>query len=248
MRRGSEVISVGADACHPGVAPVVFIIDDDPSVREPLEALIQRVGWQPMSFASANAFLAHPRSPVPSCLVLDVALPDLSGLELQRLLANRTELPIIFITGLLDVPTTVQAMKAGAVDFLTKPFSKEALLMAVEQALEHSSTALSEEAQTQVLRARYASLSPRESEVMALVVADLPNKVIGRELCIAEITVKAHRGKVMRKMDARSLLELVRMAARLGLTSGKSWPKSRTLGQSKCPLPPWLPPRSEERI
>ena len=218
----SEANSVGSSSRFLSIPPVVFVVDDDLRVRESLESLLQTAGWQPVSFGSAKEFLAHPRTLAPSCLVLDVTLPDLSGLELQRLLANRTELPIIFITGLLDVPTTVRAMKAGAIEFLTKPFSDEVLFIAVERALEYSRTTLSEEAETQVLRARYASLSPRESEVMALVVAGLPNKVIGRELDISEITVKAHRGKVMRKMGPRSLPELVRMAARLALRKGQA--------------------------
>jgi FixJ family two-component response regulator len=222
MYHESEAIPVGSNSRFVSIPPVVFVVDDDLPVRESLESLLQTAGWQPISFASAKEFLAHPRTLAPSCLVLDVTLPDLSGLELQRLLANRIDLPIIFITGLLDVPTTVRAMKAGAIEFLTKPFSDEVLFIAVERALEHSRTTLSEEAETQVLRARYASLSPRESEVMALVVAGLPNKLIGRELGIAPITVKAHRGKVMRKMNARSLPELVRMAARLA--SGKARP------------------------
>jgi FixJ family two-component response regulator len=231
-----DVTSVGANAYRPSAPPVVFIIDDDVSVRESLEALMHSAGWQAISFASATEFLAHPRVLVPSCLMLDVALPDLSGLELQRLLANRTELPMIFITGFLDVPTTVQAMKSGAIEFLMKPFSEAVLLRAVKRALELSSTALSEEAETQVLRAHYASLSPRESEVMALVVAGLPNKQIGRKLSIAEITVKIHRGRVMRKMGARSLPELVRMAARLGLASGKIRSKSHYVGAHRTPV------------
>lgn len=196
--------------------PFVFVVDDDISVRESLELLIRNEGWQPETFASAQAFLERPRALVPSCLVLDISLPGLNGLELQKRLAvERTDMPIIFITGQGDVPKTVQAMKAGAVEFLTKPFNDEALLGAVRQALERSRLALSHEAETHELRNRYASLTPRERQVMALVVSGLLNKQIGVELGISEITVKAHRGQVMQKMKAGSLADLVRMAAKL---------------------------------
>ena len=204
--------------------PIVFIVDDDVSVRESLELLIRCEGWQPETFASAQEFLARPRALVPSCLVLDVSLPGLNGLELQkRVAAERTDMPIIFITGHGDVPMSVEAMKAGAVEFLTKPFSDEVMLSAIRQALERSRVALRQEAEVQVLRKRYASLTPRERQVMALVVAGLLNKQVGGELGISEITVKAHRGKVMQKMKADSLADLVRMAARLRLASA---PKS----------------------
>jgi FixJ family two-component response regulator len=200
--------------------PIVFVVDDDVSVRESLELLIRWAGWQPETFASAHAFLARPRTAVPSCLVLDVSLPGLNGLELQqRVAVERTDLPIIFITGHGDVPMTVQAMKAGAVEFLTKPFGDEVLLRAVEQALERSQAALGREAGMRALRDRYASLSRREREVMALVVSGLLNKQVGGELGISEITVKAHRGQVMRKMNAESLPDLVTKAAKLGVTS-----------------------------
>jgi FixJ family two-component response regulator len=196
--------------------PIVFVVDDDISVRESLEALIRLAGWQAQTFASAEEFLAHPRKLVPGCLILDVSLPDLNGLDLQkRIAAERMELPIIFITGHGDVPMTVKAMKAGAVEFLTKPFSDDILLSAVGSALERSRAALDDEAETRVLRERYASLTGREHQVMALVVSGLMNKQVGDELNISEITVKAHRGKVMRKMKAGSLADLVRMAARL---------------------------------
>ena len=198
------------------VTPIVFVVDDDVSVRESLELLIRCEGWQPETFASAQEFLAYPRVLVPNCLVLDVSLPGLNGLDLQKLVAvERTDMPIIFITGYGDVPMTVQAMKAGAVEFLTKPFNDDVLLTAIRAALERSRVALSLEAEMRVLRDRYASLSQRERQVMALVVSGLLNKQVGGELGISEITVKAHRGKVMQKMKADSLADLVKMAARL---------------------------------
>jgi len=198
--------------------PVVFVVDDDVSVRESLELLIRSVGWQPETFESAQKFLSHPRSAVPNCLILDVNLPELNGLDLQQLVSvERTDMPIIFVTGYGDVPMTVRAMKAGAVEFLTKPFSEDVLLAAVGQALERSRTALALGSEMQALRDRHASLSRREQEVMALVVTGLLNKQVGFELGISEITVKAHRGQVMRKMKAGSLADLVNMAARLGI-------------------------------
>jgi FixJ family two-component response regulator len=200
----------------PDATPIVFVVDDDVSVRESLELLIRCDGWQPETFASAQEFLDYPRVLVPNCLVLDVSLPGLNGLDLQRLVAgDRTDMPIIFITGHGDVPMTVQAMKAGAVEFLTKPFNDDVLLSAIRAALERSRVARSREAEMRVLRDRYASLSQRERQVMALVVSGLLNKQIGGELGISEITVKAHRGKVMQKMKADSLADLVKMATRL---------------------------------
>ena len=201
-----------------GMGPIVFVVDDDISVRESLELLIRCEGWQPETFGSAQEFLTRPRALVPSCLVLDFSLPGLTGLELQKRIAvERTEMPIIFITGHHDVPMTVQAMKAGAVELLTKPFNDDVLLTAIRAALERSRLALSREAEMRVLRDRYASLSQRERQVMALVVSGLLNKQVGGELGISEVTVKAHRGKVMQKMMAGSLADLVKMATRLGL-------------------------------
>jgi FixJ family two-component response regulator len=197
--------------------PIVFVVDDDVSVRESLELLIDFAGWKPETFASAEEFLARPRSLTPSCLVLDVSLPELNGLELQRLIASdRIDMPIIFITGHGDVPMTVQAMKAGAVEFLTKPFDDEALLTAIRQAIARSTATLNDQAELQLLRECYASLTPREQEVMRLVVSGMLNKQIGLELGISEITVKAHRGKVMLKMKAGSVADLVKVAMRLG--------------------------------
>ena len=205
----------------PPASPIVFVVDDDVSVRESLELLIQNEGWQAETFASAQEFLDHPRVAIPSCLVLDVSLPGLNGLDLQQQIAcERNALPIIFITGYGDVPKTVQAMKAGAVEFLTKPFNDEVLLTAIQQALERSRFALAQEAEMQELRNCYASLTPREREVMALVVSGLLNKQVGGELGISEITVKAHRGQVMQKMKANSIADLVKMAARLHSSTG----------------------------
>ena len=201
------------------VASIVFVVDDDVSVRESLELLISTAGWQPETFASAQEFLSRLRPTVPCCLVLDVTLPGLSGLELQQQLAERTDMPIIFITGHGDVPMTVQAMKAGAVEFLTKPFKDDVLLDAIRGAIERSRATLRQDSQIRVLRDCYASLTARERQVMKLVVSGLLNKQVGGELRISEITVKAHRGQVMRKMKADSLPDLVTMAARLGLRS-----------------------------
>jgi len=200
--------------------PIVFVVDDDISVRESLESLIRFAGWQPQTFASAQEFLSHPRVFVPSCLVLDVTLPDLNGLELQKRIAtDRIDMPIIFITGHGDVPMTVRAMKAGAVEFFTKPYGDEVLLSAIQQAIECSQAALRREAGMRSIQDSYASLSGRERQVMALVVRGLLNKQVGVELGISEITVKAHRGNVMRKMKAGSLPDLVNIAARLDLAS-----------------------------
>jgi FixJ family two-component response regulator len=206
--------------------PLVFVVDDDISVRESLELLIRFSGWQPEIFASAEEFLARPRVRTPSCLILDVSLPDLNGLDLQKLVIDRTDMPIIFITGYGDVPMTVQAMKAGAVEFLMKPFDDDVLLTAIRHAIERSVAALGDEAEIQKLRDCYASLTRREREVMALVVSGLLNKQVAGELGINEITVKAHRGKMMLKMKADSLADLVKMAVRLRLAPARNpWKK-----------------------
>lgn len=201
-----------------GARPMVFIVDDDVSVRESLELVVRNENWKPETFASAQEFLNHPRTLVPSCLVLDLSLPGLNGLELQnQLAAEHIDMPIIFITGYGDVPKSVQAMKAGALEFLTKPLDYNALVSAIRKALERSRLALAQNAEMQELRTRYASLTSREHQVMALVVSGLLNKQVGGELGISEITVKAHRRQVMQKMRADSLATLVKLASKLGV-------------------------------
>ena len=196
----------------------VFVVDDDPSMRSYLKRLFESVSLRVVTFTSAEEFLRSARPDAPACLILDVQMPGLSGLDLQRELARADLLiPIVFVTGHGDIPMTVQAMKAGAVEFLTKPFSDEVLLSAIRQAIERSRGALEEEGEVRALRERYALLSPREQAVMTLVVAGRLNKQVGFELGISEITVKAHRGRMMRKMEADSLADLVNMAARLRL-------------------------------
>jgi FixJ family two-component response regulator len=220
MNSASEYIHESRSAPKSPDTPIVFVVDDDISVRESLESLIRFAGWQPQTFASAQEFLSRPRVFVPSCLVLDVRLPDLNGLDLQKRIAtDRIDMPIIIVTGHGDVPMTVRAMKAGAVEFLTKPYADEVLLSAIRQAIEYSHATLRREAEMRSIRDSYASLSRRERQVMALVVRGLLNKQVGGELGISEITVKAHRGHVMRKMKADSFANLVNIAAILQLTS-----------------------------
>ncbi len=202
----------------PQADPIVFVVDDDVSIRESLGPLLRCEGWQPETYASAQEFLARRWVPTPSCLILDVSLPGLNGLDLQKRVAvERPEMPIIFITGHGDVPMTVRAMKAGAQEFLTKPFREEVLLAAIRQALQRSRIALDREIEMQGLKSLYESLTGRERQVMALVVSGKANKQVGGELGISEITVKAHRGRVMEKMKADSIADLVKMAGKLRL-------------------------------
>jgi FixJ family two-component response regulator len=200
--------------------PIVFVVDDDISVRESLELLIRSAGYDAELFGSAQEFLSRSRQYAPSCLILDVNLPDLNGLDLQKRVADhQADMPIIFITGYGDVPITVKAMKAGAVEFLTKPFNNDALLDAIGSAIARSEAALTSQAEVRELRDSYASLSRREREVLSLVVSGKLNKQIGAELGISEITVKAHRGQVMKKMKAHSLADLVRMSEKIAITN-----------------------------
>ena len=203
---------------RPTVKPIVFIVDDDISVRESLELLVRSENWMPETFASAQEFLNHPRALTPSCLVLDLSLPGLNGLDLQKRLATQhIDMPIIFITGYGDVPKSVEAMKGGALEFLTKPIDNNALISAIHNALERSRVNLAQEAEMQELHSRYTSLTSRERQVLALVVSGLLNKQVGGELGISEITVKAHRRQVMQKMKADSLATLVKLASKLGV-------------------------------
>jgi FixJ family two-component response regulator len=196
--------------------PIVFVVDDDASVRDAVQRLIASVGLRVQTFGSTREFLSSKRPEAPACLVLDVRLPDVSGLELQRdLAAANSNIPIIFITGHADVPMTVRAMKAGAVEFLTKPFRGQELIDAIQEAIAKDRVAWSERAQMAELRSRYDSLTPREKEVLTLVASGLLNKQIGAELGTSELTIKTHRGRVMEKMGAESLADLVRMAERL---------------------------------
>ena len=228
MGQVNQIVSMRLGTRSSSGPPIVFVIDEDPAVRHTVESAALGAGWQPRAFASATEFLAQPRILTPGCLILDVALPDLSGLEVQRLLADRPELPIVFLTAVREVATTVQAMRAGAVEFLTKPCISQILVRAIEHAVNRSRQALAEETERCALRDRYASLSPREREVMGGVIAGLLNKQIAGELGISEITVKAHRGRVMRKMVARSVAELVGMALTLQLARDVNRSRRRT--------------------
>jgi FixJ family two-component response regulator len=213
---GTEPDNVDHRGEHvPDSSPTVFVVDDDASMRESLRLLIDSAGWRPETFASGPEFLARSRTMTPSCLVLDVVLPELSGSDLQELVADRPEMPIIFISGHGDVPVVVRAMKGGAVDFFTKPFVADVLLAAISHAIDRSRAALMDADGMRSLRDRYESLSRREREVMALVVTGRLNKQVGGTLGISEVTVKAHRGQMMRKMKAGSLPDLVGMATRL---------------------------------
>ncbi|HUA57014.1 MAG TPA: response regulator [Candidatus Sulfotelmatobacter sp.] len=217
--------------------PIVFVIDDDASVRESLETLIRLEGWQPETFASAEQFLSRPWPLGPSCLVLDATLPSFGGLEVQRrVAAERLDMPIIFIADHGDIAMTVQAMKAGAAEFLLKPVDENALVTALRQSIAQSAAALEREAELQALRDRYAGLSSREREVMALIASGRLNKQAGSDLGISEITVKAHRGRVMAKMRARSFVDLVHMAVRLGVTSA-AWQDQSHLAVPSRTLP-----------
>lgn len=222
MDRSTHIATGLRSSSMAHVTPIVFVVDDDLSIRESLESLIARAGWRPELFGSAQEFLACPRPSSPSCLVLDVNLPDLNGLKLQeRIAGERVDMPILFITGHGDIPMSVQAMKAGAVEFLTKPFTPEVLLISIRSALERSRACLDDEASLQALRNRHKCLSRREREVMALVVRGRLNKQVGGDLGISEITVKKHRGQAMHKMHAKSLPELVNIAARLNLETAR---------------------------
>jgi FixJ family two-component response regulator len=217
----------------PPSSPIVFVVDDDVSVRESLELLIRWAGWKPETFGSAREFLSRPRVIVPNCLVLDVSLPDLNGLDLQELVADRINMPIIFITVYGDVPMSVRAMKAGAIEFLMKPFTDDDLLSAIRHALERSETVLAQERELQVLRTNYDSLSRRERQVMALVVSGRLNKQVAGELGIHEFTVKVHRGKMMRKMKANSLPDLVKMAIKLRISSEPQGPQELSISGAR---------------
>ena len=217
----------------PPSSPVVFVVDDDVSIRESLELLIRWAGWKPEVFASAQAFLSRPQVIVPNCLVLDVSLPDLNGLDLQELVADRINMPVIFITVCGDVPMSVRAMKAGAIEFLMKPFTDDDLLSAIRHALERSETVLAQERELQVLRTNYDSLSRRERQVMALVVSGRLNKQVAGELGIHEFTVKVHRGKMMRKMKANSLPDLVKMAIKLRISSEPQGPQELSISGAR---------------
>jgi FixJ family two-component response regulator len=218
------------------VAPIVFVVDSDGAMRESLETLLRCEGWHPETFSSAEEFLSHPVELAPGCLILEDSLPGLGGLELQKRAAARCpHIPAVFLSAKSDIPTTVEAMKAGAIEFLLKPFQPEGLLCAIREALERSRAVTAREKQKRAIQKCYASLSLRERQVMALVSSGLMNKEVGRELGISEITVKAHRGQVMRKMRAASLADLVKMAGRLGMSK----PREAAMLRNQVEHVPW---------
>ena len=219
-----ERTALGSDLSASRARLAVFIVEPDAKIREHLVAIVRAAGWQPTAFGSAEELLADPRSGVDGCILLDIDLPGLSGLELQQLFAERAGISVIFASACRDVRLTVQAMKAGAVNFLTKPVDPKALVSAITEALEHSRASLSRDAEEQVLRGRFAALSAREREVMELVIGGRLNKQIANELGIAEITVKVHRGRGMRKLGAASFAELLRLGAKLGVGGAEGRP------------------------
>jgi FixJ family two-component response regulator len=221
MNLSSEHVHQASASRESTLTPIVYVVDDDVSVRESLELLIRSNGWRPEAFETGEEFLSRPPSFAPSCLLLDHKLPNISGLALQkRLIADRVDMPVIFVTCYGDVPLVVEAMRAGAIEFLNKPFDDGLLLAAITHAIECSRKLLGRQAASRVLAGRYALLTRREREVMQLVVAGKKNKAVGVEMNISEITVKAHRGNVMQKMQADSLAALVTMAAELKLIEG----------------------------
>lgn len=219
-----ERTALGSDLSAARAGLAVFIVESDAKIREHLVAIVRAAGWQPTAFGSAEALLADPRSGVPGCILLDIDLPGLSGLELQQLLAERAGISVIFASACRDVRLTVRAMKAGAVDFLTKPVDPKTLVSAITEALERSRASLSRDAEQRLLRGRFAALSAREREVMELVIGGRLNKEIAGELGIAEITVKVHRGRGMRKLGAASFAELLRLGAKLGVGGAEGRP------------------------
>jgi len=220
------------------VTPIVYVVDDDASVRKALNLLVESAGWQAVTFGSAREFLSCVRTPAPGCLVLDLLLPDLNGLDVQKLVADQADMPVIFITGCGDVSAVVAAMKNGAAEYLTKPLQDDVLLDAIRNAIERSRAELRQATEMRHLRARFASLSRREQEVMALVVSGRLNKQVGGDLGISEITVKAHRGRMMRKMSAASLPDLVMMAARLRVSLHRAQPNALDIRRAPPAVPP----------
>ncbi|MEO8005353.1 MAG: response regulator [Betaproteobacteria bacterium] len=213
----NQRISTQAAPPVPQLAPVVFVVDDDISARESLERLIRSMGWQAKTFASAEDYLARQSAAIPSCLILDIGLPDINGLDLQQRIAEDFPPPIIFVTGRADIPSSVRAIKAGAIDFLTKPFDEVDLLRAINTAIDLDRDFSGKRSELAELRRRWSSLTPREREVLPLVVSGLLNKQTAWELGISEVTAQVHRARIMKKMKAGSFAELVRMAGTLDL-------------------------------